>query len=68
MSGQGGLMAFSSLLLFDAKLSAFGGSSTLMSVLSALGSGSGVVTVAVPPPPEKVVSFPEEALGFMLGS
>lgn len=68
MSGQGGLMAFSSLLLFDARLSALGDSSTLMSVLSALGSGSGVVTAAVPPPPEKVVSFPEEALGFMLGS
>lgn len=72
VSGQGGLMAFSSLLLFAAaELSAFGGSSGLMSVLSALGtwSGSGVVTAAGPPPPEKVVvSFPEEALGFMLGS
>lgn len=68
MSGQGGLMAFSSLLLFAAKLSAFGGSSALTSVLSALGSGSGVGTTVVPPPPEKVVSFPEEALGFMLGS
>lgn len=63
-------MAFSSLLLFDAKLSVFRGSSDLMSVLSALGtwSGSGVVIGAGPPPPEKVVSFPEEALGFMLGS
>lgn len=70
MSGQGGLMAFSSLLLFDAELSAFRGSSDLMSVPSALGrwSGSGVVTAADPPPPEKGVSFPEEALGFMLGS
>lgn len=63
-------MAFSSLLLFDAELSAFRGSSDLMSVLSALAtwSVSGCVTDAVPPPPEKVVSFPEEALGFMLGS
>lgn len=63
-------MAFSSLLLFEAELSAFRDSSDLMSVLSALGtwSVSDVVTAAVPPPPEKVVSFPEEALGFMLGS
>lgn len=70
MSGQGGLMAFSSLLLFNVELSAFRGSSDLLSVLSALGtwSVSGCVPGAVPPPPEKVVSFPEEALGFMLGS
>lgn len=63
-------MAFSSLLLFDVELSAFRGSSDLLSELSALGtwSGSGAVTDAVPPPPEKVVSFPEEALGLMLGS
>lgn len=40
-----------------------------MSVLSALGTWSvSDVTAAVPPPPEKVVSLPEEALGFMLGS
>lgn len=62
-------MAFSSLLLFEAELSAFRDSSDLMSVLSALGTWSvSDVTAAVPPPPEKVVSFPEEALGFMLGS
>ena len=61
-------MAFSSLLLFDVELSAFRGSSDLLSVLSALGtwSVSGCAPGAVPPPLEKVVSFPEEALGFML--
>lgn len=63
-------MAFSSLLLLDAEPSALRVSSGLTSVPSPLGPwlGSGAVPVAVPPPPEKVVSFPEEALGFMLGS
>lgn len=70
MSGQGGLTALRSLLLFDPEPSAFRSSSGLMSVPSALGTWlvSGAGTVAAPPPPEKVVSFPDEALGFMLGS
>lgn len=70
MSGHRGLMAFSSLLLFDAEPSAFRGSSGLLSAPVPLGtwSGSGFVTAAGPPPPEKVVSFPEEALGVTLGS
>lgn len=70
MSGHGGLMAFSSLLLFDAGPSALRDSSDLLSVLGPLGtwSGSGFVIAAAPPPPEKVVSFPEEALGVILGS
>lgn len=72
MSGHGGLMAFSSLLLLDAEPSAFRGSSDLLSVPVPLGtwSGSGFVTAVVPPPPppEKGASFPEEALGVTLGS
>lgn len=70
VSGHGGLMAFSSLLLFDAEPSAFRGSSDLLSAPAPLGacSGSGFVIAAVPPPLEKVVSFPEEALGVILGS
>lgn len=71
VSGQSGLLVFTSPVLLVGNVSVFADSSILLSVASDFGAASISIcpTPAVPAPVEKVFSFPEtDELGFTVGS